>query len=151
MHFTANFGTSREKGFSAAYPCFDTKVETEQKNRREVKNEAVMRLAGEIRQREQVSIGQKPQSSENRNGLFGKHVGSHFPASGCVGERGDPSGASRGQEGGGGGVQGAARDGGEHQAKAALEVDELEHENESYSQMSYQDRSQGGESISRAV
>ena len=29
-------------------------VEREQKKRREVKNEAVMRLAGEIRQREQV-------------------------------------------------------------------------------------------------
>ena len=29
-------------------------VEKEQKKRREVKNEAVMRLAGEIRQREQV-------------------------------------------------------------------------------------------------
>ena len=151
MNFPVNCGTSREKCFSAAYPCFDTKVEIEQKNRREVKNEAVMRLAGEIRQREQVSIGLKPQSSENSNGPFGKNDGSHFLASGCVGERGDPSGASRGQEGGGGGVQGAARDGGEHQAKAALEVDELEHENESYSQMNYQDRSQGGESISRAV
>ena len=151
MNFPVNCGTSREKCFSAAYPCFDTKVEIEQKNRREVKNEAVMRLAGEIRQREQVSIGLKPQSSENRNGPSGKNDGSHFLASGCVGERGDPSGASRGQEGGGGGVQGAARDGGEHQAKAALEVDELDHENESFSQMNYQDRSQGGESISRAV
>ena len=130
MNFPVNCGTFSEKGLSAAYRRFDTKVEIEQKNRREVKNEAVMRLAGEIRQREQVSISLKPQSSENSNGLFGKNDGRHFLASGCVGERGDPSGASRGQEGGGGGVQGAARDGGEHQAKAALEVDELAHERE---------------------
>ena len=55
----------------------------------------------------------------------------HRLAKGCSGERGDPTWASRGQEGRGGGVQGTARDGGEHQTEAALEVCELEHESNS--------------------
>ena len=70
--FSCELWNCSEKGLSAAYPRFDTKVEIEQKSRREVKNEAVMRLAGEIKQREQVSVGQKPQSSENSNGPLGE-------------------------------------------------------------------------------
>ena len=67
MNFPVNCGTFSEKGLSAAYPCFDTKVEIEQKSRREVKNEAVMRLAGEIKQREQVSIKLKVKSDRQKN------------------------------------------------------------------------------------
>jgi len=44
----AKFSQSKEK--------WKEQVEIEQKNRREVKNEAVMRLAGEIKQREQVAL-----------------------------------------------------------------------------------------------
>ena len=73
--FSCELWNCSEKGLSAAYPRFDTKVEIEQKSRREVKNEAVMRLAGEIKQREQVSIKLKAKSykQKNSNGPLGSN------------------------------------------------------------------------------
>ena len=57
----AKFSQSKEE-WKEEVKCLDIivqsknlKVEREQKKRREVKNEAVMRLAGEIRQREKVA------------------------------------------------------------------------------------------------
>ena len=59
-----------------------------------MKNEAVMRLAGDIRQREKVNF------DFLRTGLKVR--------AGCPGERGDLAGAARGQKSRGRGVQGAA-------------------------------------------